>query len=361
MTDFNTAQMSQLLGQSNVTVVYLWADGDYWLRQQEFCAAFRATPPTHNVVIHVQFEGLSLTQAGVVEVVQKIMQETGRDANSIYIFSPNSINSDCPWPNLFWRLFSISDEFTRSQIYWRNDVPPIEHDFKTWALFVGRRTTPRLLALYDIWQNPKLKQNCLLSVLTSSLPAEIEVFDQPDKIHDRINDWIPSDTMNDQQNNFKAFCKNMPLNSVDGKSVDDQYTSQNNENRNISLPLSLINLSGRYLFEIVFETMTLGSTFTPSEKTIRTIVAQKPFVAYAPNNFLSNLRSLGFQTFGELWDESYDLLEGKHRYQAIMQIVRQISTSSRDNQLNLHTKVQNICVANKKLLSQYIMAQKHSK
>jgi hypothetical protein len=42
MTDFNTIQMSQLLGQSNVTVVYLWADGDYWIGQQEFCAAFRA-------------------------------------------------------------------------------------------------------------------------------------------------------------------------------------------------------------------------------------------------------------------------------------------------------------------------------
>jgi hypothetical protein len=62
MTDFNTAQMSQLLGDSNVTVVYLWADGDYWLRQQEFCAAFRAAPATHNVVIHVQFEGLSRVQ-----------------------------------------------------------------------------------------------------------------------------------------------------------------------------------------------------------------------------------------------------------------------------------------------------------
>ena len=364
MTDFNTAQMLQLLGQSNLTVVYLWADGDYWIRQQEFCAAFRAAPLTHNVVIHVQFEGLSLTQSQVVSTVEKIINETGRDANSIYIFSPNSINADCPWPNLFWRLFSISDEFTRSRKYWCDTAPVLEDNFKTWALFVGRRTTPRLLALYDIWQDLDLQQKCLLSIMNHPAPESIQIFDRLEMIYDQLDSWLPVENKIERMlkhHNFRSFCKNLPFGSIDGYSLTDQYVDKKyGDNRSNNPSTSLINLGSKYLFEIVFETMTLGSTFTPSEKTIRTIVAQKPFVAYAPKNFLSNLRSLGFQTFGELWDESYDLLEGKHRYQEIMKIIRQISASSRDNQLNLHTKIQGICVANKKLLYHYISTKKRS-
>ena len=125
--------------------------------------------------------------------------------------------------------------------------------------------------------------------------------------------------------------------------------------------LSLFDLCEQSAVHVVTETVFDGKRNHLTEKTFKPICLRMPFVLLSTAHSLQYLRSYGFKTFSSLWDESYDLLEGKHRYQAIMQIVRQISTSSRDNQLNLHTKVQNICVANKKLLSQYIMAQKHSK
>jgi hypothetical protein len=154
-----------------------------------------------------------------------------------------------------------------------------------------------------------------------------------------------------QNDSFTQFCNNLPFGSVDGYSIKDQYilqsaTDSRTENRNAGPGASLINLGDRYLFEITFETMTRGTTFTPSEKTIRTIMAQKPLVVYAPPNFLSWMRQHGFQTFDKLWDESYDTLEGPPRYRAIMKIIREISELPRAEQLKLHESGQIICQHN---------------
>jgi len=350
MTDFDTEQMKKLAGQHNVTVVYLQVDGDYWINQQEFCDAFKNAPLSDRVVIHVRFEGLSLSAAGVVSAVEKIMKETGRLANSVFIFSPNALSTDAPWENLFWKEFTISDEFYRSQTYWHDADIGLESDWKSWALFVGRRTTPRLLALYDIWHDPALKQACLLSKMNDTVPPISQPFDHSHMIHDQLCDWMPTvDPI--KKEHFRNFCVGIPVGSVDGYNEVDQYTNAAyDENRNAGPTKNLIDISGKYLFEIIFETMTKGTTFTPSEKTIRTIVAQKPMVVYAPKNFLQQMRLLGFKTFDNLWDESYDQLEGPERYQKIINIVQQVAGMSVNQQLELYQKSRQICTYNKQNL-----------
>lgn len=354
MMDFNTTQMAQLIGQSNVTVVYLWADGDYWIRQQEFCDAFRAVPLTQNVVIHVQFEGLSLALSGLRPTVEKIIQETGRLSESVFIFSPNANTYDSPWINLFWRQYKVSDEFIRSRDYQTDVSRDLDPDWQPWALFVGRRTTPRLLALYDIWQDPELRQKCLLSKMIEPNTPLLQPFDQSYMYFDHLDDWMPTNNPIEKMlthKNFRSFCTNMPVNSVDGSKITDQYTEvPSGDNRNVNLTANLINLSGKYLFEITFETMTRGLTFTPSEKTIRTIMAEKPLVVYAPQHFLQQMRLLGFKTFGDLWDESYDECEGPARYQQIMKIVKNVASMSSSDQLELYNNSRQICNHNKRRL-----------
>lgn len=351
MSDFNLEQMKHLLGKDNVSIVYLHAAGDYWIKQEEFCDAFRQVPLTNDVVIHVQFEGLSLTHALVVPAVEKIIEETSRNSNTVYIFSPNAIHSDAPWKNLYWKQFHISDEFTRSKTYWSNS-PLMADNFKTWALFVGRRTTPRLLALYDIWHDPILKNNFLLSAMNQLLPEAVLIFDHPEKIYDKLDDWLLLPDKNKiqriiQHNDFRNFCQNLPISSIDNYCLPDQYVNTNcGENRNSSPSKSLIKLGSKYLFELTFETMTRGFTFTPSEKTIRTILAEKPLMVYAPRKFLANLRALGFRTFDNLWDESYDDLEGPDRYRAIMKIVKEICMLSDEQQLQLYQQSRNTCEYN---------------
>jgi len=354
MTDFDTEQMKRLAGQLNVTVVYLQVDGDYWINQQEFCNAFRNAPLSDHVVIHVCFEGLSLSAAGVVSAVENIMKETGRLTDSVFIFSPNALSTDAPWENLFWKQFKVSDEFRRCREY-RDDADiDLALNWKPWALFVGRRTTPRLLALYDIWHDPALKQACLLSKMNETAPLTLQPFDNSHMIHDQLCDWMPVVDPVEKisaHKHFCNFCLDIPVGSIDGYNIIDQYTDVTfGENRNATATKNLINISGRYLFEITFETMTRGTTFTPSEKTIRTIMAQKPMVVYAPKNFLQQMQLLGFKTFDNLWDESYDQLEGPERYQKIINIVQQVAGMSVNQQLDLYQKSRQICTHNKQNL-----------
>lgn len=59
-------------------------------------------------------------------------------------------------------------------------------------------------------------------------------------------------------------------------------------------------------YSIVPETTFTSNGFFPSEKTAKVLLAQRLAVWFAPENFLQNLRNMGFETFGDVIDESYD-------------------------------------------------------
>ena len=62
-------------------------------------------------------------------------------------------------------------------------------------------------------------------------------------------------------------------------------------------------------FELVCETMGAirgDDTFYFSEKSFKTIAMGHPFIILSTKHFLRNLRELGFKTFGDFIDESYD-------------------------------------------------------
>ena len=106
--------------------------------------------------------------------------------------------------------------------------------------------------------------------------------------------------------------------SIDNLAVHDQYTGQLDTNAN------LLNFYHKFQIELVAETCCLGETFFPTEKTIRPIVGRRPVLIFGPQNFLSNLKQLGFQTYSQCWDESYDNLEGQRRWQAMLEVIQHI-------------------------------------
>jgi len=64
--------------------------------------------------------------------------------------------------------------------------------------------------------------------------------------------------------------------------------------------------------ELVVETLGRRGdtdTFYPTEKTFKPMAMNHPFMILAPRNHLKNIREMGFRTFGEHWDESYDQLQ----------------------------------------------------
>jgi hypothetical protein len=85
-----------------------------------------------------------------------------------------------------------------------------------------------------------------------------------------------------------------------------------NEKQELCPPYSIYN---NIVVEVVQETLSdsnLSNKFDDSkgicfnEKTIKTMFGMRPFICNANQGYLKNLHSLGFKTFSNWWDESYD-------------------------------------------------------
>jgi len=88
------------------------------------------------------------------------------------------------------------------------------------------------------------------------------------------------------------------------------------------LPVDIYNNS---YYSIVAETTVSNKYSHFTEKTAKPILAKRLFVMFAGQHFLKNLRSLGFQTFDSVIDESYDeLADNTERFTAAWNQVEQL-------------------------------------
>jgi hypothetical protein len=121
---------------------------------------------------------------------------------------------------------------------------------------------------------------------------------------------------------FPETCpaENLPISAIAGKYIN-QYPDIIDLFSNADLPwdfpnetghpmhscwLSLFDECASSLAFVVTETVFHGRRNHLTEKTFKPICMRMPFVLVSTAGSLKYLRSYGFRTFGELWDESYD-------------------------------------------------------
>jgi hypothetical protein len=109
-------------------------------------------------------------------------------------------------------------------------------------------------------------------------------------------------------------------------------------------------LQPKFFVDITIETDVYNPMFF-TEKTTRNFFFGKPFVVFAAPGYLANIRRLGFKTFPELVDESYDLIENtEERFQAFLQCVKHINSMSIEQLQALAVKMQPTFEHNKNLM-----------
>ena len=84
----------------------------------------------------------------------------------------------------------------------------------------------------------------------------------------------------------------------------------------------------RCFCHLVTETVYDDRRVHITEKTFKPIVLQQPFLIVGNRGALKYLREYGFQTFGNIWDESYDDLDHRHRITAVADICEEITSWS---------------------------------
>ena len=85
-----------------------------------------------------------------------------------------------------------------------------------------------------------------------------------------------------------------------------------------------------FLIDIVAETFTTGDCFFITEKTVRPMLLKKPMIVMGSQDCLNYLRQMGFRTFGDFWDETYDGYKGRERYLRILDLLDCIADYSHD-------------------------------
>jgi hypothetical protein len=101
--------------------------------------------------------------------------------------------------------------------------------------------------------------------------------------------------------------------------------------------------------EVVLETLFDDGRLQLTEKSLRPIACGQPFILAGTHGSLEYLRSYGFKTFGDIWDERYDLVtDPKERLIRITELMQQIANWDQNKQEKKMTRARAIADYNKK-------------
>lgn len=100
--------------------------------------------------------------------------------------------------------------------------------------------------------------------------------------------------------------------------------------------LSLFDEAADSLLYLVTETVATGRRHHITEKTFKPIALGMPFVMVGTQGSLEYLRSYGFKTFGDFWDESYDTIADPHqRIAAVAGLLKSLCDLSVEDRIAL--------------------------
>ena len=100
--------------------------------------------------------------------------------------------------------------------------------------------------------------------------------------------------------------------------------------------------------EVVLETLFDDSRWHLTEKALRPIACGRPFMLMATPGSLQYLQQYGFETFGELIDETYDqIVNPRQRLQAVIAEMSRISALPPEDKIQLFSALNQIAEQNK--------------
>ena len=103
---------------------------------------------------------------------------------------------------------------------------------------------------------------------------------------------------------------------------------------------SLVNETHTNIF---FGSQELKNGVFISEKSAKVLAHKHPFFIFSTHGHLRELRNLGFQTFSDIWDESYDLIvDPLERYDAILKEIDRLCGLNHCDWVEMHKKLEPI-------------------
>ena len=288
--------------------------GEIWFNATEVKQMLSTLTAQDQIILDLCSEAPCLNSIGLSQILNAWLSQHGVDASMVEITRWSNPVQQVPYKTP--RFSGKSHFFKYSEMYWQESVS-FNTAEKMFGLFLGRNSIARNTILYEV--NDVWPQHFLCSRMQSRAP-EPWLVTWPDGVVmlESSADWNTPE----QLQKMISWYSQDPVPSIDGKTVRDQYHVV--EQSAAECNRSLLQYYDRFNIELVCETYTYGDTFFPTEKTVRPIMAAKPFLVYGPRGYLRRLCELGFRTYADCWDESYDLLEGPERWRAMRSVIQDV-------------------------------------
>ena len=152
------------------------------------------------------------------------------------------------------------------------------------------------------------------------------------------------------ENIFHDVEKEFDYNLYFKKFIPIELDTQNLKEKNTFVTGNAIGKKEFYLnscINLVTETSFESNELFLSEKILKPIFNFQPFIVFGPVNYLKEMKRLGFKTFSDFWDESYDEIEDvKLRYFKIMEVVFNLNSKPIEEINEIYQKSKNICIHN---------------
>lgn len=171
----------------------------------------------------------------------------------------------------------------------------------------------------------KLKKNC--DIVNSNPPYIVDIPANHTEVSDNVNIW-PNAA------DYKPG-ETPALRNIVSNSLSAVYTNA--------------------FVDVINETRFAQPTANFSEKVFQAIQYKKPFIVVAPPKTLEYIRTFGFRTFNDFWDESYDeTLNHGERLAKIFDLLEKINNMSVGELREMYDDMRNIVEHNFKVYKEFV-------
>lgn len=302
--------------------------GDKWCNPAQVLDLISQQTKARHLVLDLNTEGPSLHALGIVDAVCEAAGKKNIMPDKIWVDRWHNPVERVPFKRA--RRPGLSHFFWLSENY-RHEIPDAASDRRVFGLFIGRATVERAVIMHELSQI--MPDHVLMSLMRNHGAGM--------QLQGDISNWVAASA---DQIKLRQWFDSIEIDSITQHEVRDQYRGGANTNA------ALIKHYDRFCIEIVCESYCLGETFFPTEKTVRPLSQGKPMIIFGPRQFLARLRALGFETYRDIWDESYDLLAGTDRWTAIKDLMHDIL----ERCAHQHSRLRDIALHNKHTLEQLI-------
>jgi hypothetical protein len=281
---------------------------------------------TGKLTIHVNSEGLCLRSAKFYPVLDYICEQFNIEKSKVTIITNNAEEQH--------ELYKISVQadhwIDHCKFIFSCKIESKHVELKHVGCFIGKANWHRLII--SAWLYHNYRDSCMQTLHYDPTSERHRI----DSEFSDINIQAPFELKSVLK--FVDYC---PI------TLDEGFI-----NYTIGPPThyNIISQYSKIFLDLVSETYISGTTFFPTEKTLRPIIAKTPFIVIGPAGYLSNLQRMGFKTFDQWWDESYDEYSNYERILKIKELLNKIFTWDQDKLHQTLSEMSNILEYNRQHL-----------